>query len=235
MWDFIDKAVNANSDELFSLFQREAGNLGFDRLAYGCLRGDFSKVTQGLPSPAITLNYPDSWTNHYFESGYQDKDPVVVQAPRRLHAFEWKKAVRSVSTCNIQRKIVREAAECGLHNGISVPVHGPDNCFVLSFAMSEKDKPPKNINNLLELLAFQFHISNMHSLGVNEELPLMVGTKTVEVLKWVSDGYNHQQVADFAGISVDGVKYHLAQARCLLRANNTVQAVCEAIRRGLIS
>lgn len=237
MRDFIEQTNAAKThEELFDILLKHAERLGFPRIAYGCIKGDFEKVRENLPSPAITLNYPDFWVSHYFESGYMTVDPVVVQSPKRLEAFEWQVAARSPYGNSLEQQIVNEANEAGLHKGISVPLHGPGgDCFVLSFAMSDKDSVPKDIKSMLSLVAYQFHVSFLHQIGAQYSIEGELSEQALEILKWAAQGKTQAEISDILRISHDGVKYHIEQIRKKLKTNNLANSIYEAMRRGFIS
>jgi len=56
-----------------------------------------------------------------------------------------------------------------------------------------------------------------------------------EVLTYLSRGLEHTMVADALCIGYETVRTHLRTARAKLRAKNSTEACCEAIRRGLIT
>jgi DNA-binding CsgD family transcriptional regulator len=55
-----------------------------------------------------------------------------------------------------------------------------------------------------------------------------------QVVQLMSRGHSYQQTADELGLSIETVKSHLKSARRGLAARNTVHAVAEALRKGLI-
>lgn len=58
--------------------------------------------------------------------------------------------------------------------------------------------------------------------------------RELDVLTCLSRGLEYPMVADALGISLESVKSHAKHARFKLRAKNSVQACCEALRLGLI-
>lgn len=61
-----------------------------------------------------------------------------------------------------------------------------------------------------------------------------LGPAELEVLIWASRGLQQHQIAEVLGKKLQTVKTQLVSARWKLGAENTTQACCEAIRRGLI-
>jgi len=64
--------------------------------------------------------------------------------------------------------------------------------------------------------------------------PDAVTPRELDVLRCFSRGLNTQMVAETLGITFDTVNTHTKNVRPKLRAKNTTEACCEAIRRGLI-
>ena len=55
-----------------------------------------------------------------------------------------------------------------------------------------------------------------------------------EVLKYLADGYNYQEIADKIFISVDTVRHHIRNIYKKLHVHSQSEAVAKAIRKGLI-
>lgn len=58
--------------------------------------------------------------------------------------------------------------------------------------------------------------------------------RELQVLECLSRGLEYPMVGDALGISLESVKSHAKHARFKLRAKNSIQACCEALRLGLI-
>lgn len=55
-----------------------------------------------------------------------------------------------------------------------------------------------------------------------------------EVLTWAAAGKTSLEISVILGLTERTIKWHSAQARTTLRVATTIQAVVEALRRGLI-
>ncbi|WP_421526653.1 response regulator transcription factor [Pseudomonas brenneri] len=61
--------------------------------------------------------------------------------------------------------------------------------------------------------------------------PLTV--KELEILRWATEGKTVWEISRIRCVSQATVKFHLRNIYCKLHVNNRVQAVSEAIKRGL--
>ncbi|MGL5996532.1 MAG: response regulator transcription factor [Pseudomonas proteolytica] len=57
--------------------------------------------------------------------------------------------------------------------------------------------------------------------------------KELEILHWATEGKTVWEISRIRCVSQATVKFHLRNIYCKLRVNNRVQAVSEAIKRGL--
>ncbi|MBH3425998.1 MULTISPECIES: response regulator transcription factor [Pseudomonas] len=57
--------------------------------------------------------------------------------------------------------------------------------------------------------------------------------KELEILRWATEGKTVWEISRIRCVSQATVKFHLRNIYCKLHVNNRVQAVSEAIKRGL--
>lgn len=67
------------------------------------------------------------------------------------------------------------------------------------------------------------------------ERPAALTVRETEALRYLSRGLTREQTADAMAYSLETVKDWMKSARYKLRAKNSTQACCEALRRGLIT
>jgi len=65
--------------------------------------------------------------------------------------------------------------------------------------------------------------------------PFSLSARELEVLKSVAAGLSDKQVAGLLGISPKTVRNHLSQIFSKLQAGNRVEAVINALKRGLLN
>ena len=235
---FIEKANKATtSRDLFALVESVASSLGFEYVAYGAL-ANCHRIAAGLESPpAVVLNYPLDLQRHYFESGYQDVDPVVTRTARVNRPYIWSAWRANGALEPAEQRVFDEAAEAGLREGVGVPLHGSfGSVAVLSFASSMRRPEGKDLLFWLNVIAAQFHAAYgalMPEPVERGEIPKLTA-KQKECLAWVSKGKSSWDIGVILGVSENTVNFHLKQIFKKLDTSNRIVAVIKAIRLGLI-
>src|SRR5581483_4940486 len=95
--------------------RRITERLGFRWFAYLRLSDDM---------PRLMSSYPRSWTDRYFELGYQQIDPVVRRARYERELFRWDGSAPKAEGTREQRRFFDEAMTFGIKSGVTVPIRG---------------------------------------------------------------------------------------------------------------
>lgn len=122
-WEFADECSRAVSiDEIRGLFMREIRALGFSYAACA------SHVDPLRPPPGavIMLDYPRAWLERFSAMRYALRDPVFLAAKKQALPFRWSDPRFRDPLATDQVRILNEAAEVGLADGITIPIHAPD-------------------------------------------------------------------------------------------------------------
>jgi DNA-binding CsgD family transcriptional regulator len=235
--EFIEQSREATTaGELFDLLVRAAADLGFERLAYGALTSHETVDVPGRRGPALLLNYPRDWQEHYFKCGYHLIDPVVTQTPALDRPYLWSDMVRKLDHGAPERRIFDEARDAGLKSGLSVPLHGPwGRVGVLSFASQFDDAEPSPKINHLNLLASQFHVAFEE---LNDSLrarrTVQLSAREADCLRWTAEGKSAWDVGMILGISENTANFHVKNAMKKLNTSSRTVAVLKAIRLNLL-
>lgn len=234
--DFIEQSDSADSEgPLIALMKQAAGDLGFDRFAY-CL------LTHRDPDdverhPAIAHNFPEEWKDYYVEKNYQTKDPVVLLAPEIEGPFLWKGLSDSYNLDSSQVKLMNQAGECGLRDGVGVPLHGPRGkvCLVTFAAGDGHPDPARNLAKL-DVVAAQFHsaYSKLRRPANEDEVAVALSARERECLQWIASGKSSWDIGVILNISENTVNFHIKNALHKLDANTRTLAVVKALRFGLL-
>jgi len=122
-WAFAEVCDRATSvDELHAAFMREIRELGFTHAA--C-----ASHVDPLRPPAeavMMVDYPLPWLQRFSDQNYAKRDPVYWRARRQTLPFQWSDRVFRAGLAVDQVRILNEAAEAGLADGITIPIHAPD-------------------------------------------------------------------------------------------------------------
>lgn len=236
--DFIEQSNSAAStDVIRALMERAASDLGFDRYAYCALTAHDRYDAGNNPPPAVAHNFPPAWIDHYFERGYQVKDPVVLFAPEIESPFLWDLLGKAYRLNRTQETLMKEASDCGLKDGVGVPLHGPrGNICLVTFAAGDGHRNPRAELPKLEVLAAQFHAaySSIGRLGRSARPAVVLSMRERECLHWAARGKTSWDIGMILKISENTVKFHIKNAAHKLDSNKRALAVAKAIRYGLI-
>lgn len=236
--EFIEQCNRLQSPEaVLALMQHAVGECGFDRYAY-CALTDHDRYLPGnKPAPAIALNFPVSWTDHYFEHRYQTIDPVIVNAPRIEGPFLWDVMTVRCGLTRQQEEVMAQAREAKLRDGVGVPLHGPfGSCCLLTFAARDGHRDARHFLGKLGLLSAQFHLA-YSDIGRAGDCPPAIpalSERERECLQWLATGRSRGDVGELLHVSENTVSFHLKNAFRKLEANSAILAIVKAIRFQLI-
>jgi DNA-binding CsgD family transcriptional regulator len=237
LFEFFECANRTRSlFELFKLLVTAAGNEGFDQVAYGALNYDEPLRLTDVPWPAIAINFPVDWRDHYFERRYHEIDPVVTLTPCIQRPFLWSWLQQLPNLNHDQRLIFEEARTAGLINGISVPLHSAlGRVAVLSFASRTADTEPEATLGRLNALASLFHLAftDMTDGGL-PSIPVQLSDREKDCLLWTARGKSSWDIGMILNINENTVNFHLKSAMRKLDTANRTHTVAKAIRLNLI-
>jgi len=238
IFEFIECSNRTQSlPDLFNLLVAAADKEGFDQIAYGALTYHESLRMTGHAAPAVAMNFPESWRNHYFECKYQQIDPVVVLTPSIARPFLWSWLQQRPGLERRQRLIFDEARAAGLKNGVSVPLHGPwGRVAVLSFASRAEDGEPEKKLGRLNALASQFHaaFTDLSQDARPPDTPVKLSCREKDCLMWTAHGKSSWDIGMIMNISENTVNFHLKNAMRKLGTTSRTAAVVKSIRSNLI-
>lgn len=217
----IDQAMNA----LSGVFK----GFGFETL-----------VLTGLPNPAQTVEQvllakrvPNEWFKIYIANQYVRDDPVPRYCRMTVDPFEWSNIPQSAQTAPRAREVMRRAADFGLVQGLTVPIHGISGyeaCVSLAGEHPEFDKRSKAASHLIAIYAFN-RIRQL--LGPVAPSPSLTPRER-EVLAWSVQGKSAWEIGEILSISQRTVEEHRARIYEKLGAMNHAHAVAIALRDRLI-
>ena len=230
--EFTD-AIQTVDDEIgfARIARRITERLGFQWFAYLHLSGD---------TPTLISSYPKSWTNRYFDLGYQQIDPVVLRARQESGLFSWSGSAPSARGNREQRRFFDEAMTFGIKSGITVPIRSGFGRMA-AFTMAS-DEPAASVERLvgnrrdvyqLVGLYFHAHVTAKVRTAVKQGEGVLTQRER-QCLAWVARGKTVADTAILIGIAPRTVVFHLEKARQKLDASSIAQCVAEAMRRGLL-
>ncbi|CAB3803146.1 HTH-type quorum sensing-dependent transcriptional regulator RpaR [Pararobbsia alpina] len=182
----------------------------------------------------ICAHYPDQWVRHYQKNSYALVDPVHRTAFTRTAPYRW----CDITDLNrLEQRVLDEALDAGLANGISVPIHEPmGRILLVNLSGPASVLNGEHSQRLAYLIGTQFHfelerLAKQHSTPTSRRLTL----RQCECLTWVARGKSSWAIGKLLGISHHTVDYHVDTAMKILNVNSRTSAAVQATALGLIS
>ncbi len=123
IWEHIDKFTKATkTSDIQQQLERFSHQMGFD---YFRLLIIFP-ITMQKSHVALFNNCPTSWFDAYSENQYLTQDPVVYLGLKQTQPIFWNKLdCDSPWLPSASREVMNLAADFGVRNGVSFPLHTP--------------------------------------------------------------------------------------------------------------
>ena len=238
--DFIERSNAAASvDELFQLFQSAVAGYGYDRICFAAATPPAQRSLDTAPTgPALAVKCPADWVTHYLQNRYHEIDPVLLSAPVRRQPYFWSALLKSERLSPKQKTVLNESEDAGMRNGLTVPIHGPrGESFLISFAGDGPSGDGGAFLGHLHILSTQFYLAFSHVGQLPCDLvdDIRLTERERECLSWTARGKSAWAVSMILGVSEHTINFYLKSAMKKLGTTNRVQAVAQAVRRGLIS
>ncbi len=233
MESFIEATNGApDQDAVLALYQAATAELGFDRMMYAALRAHPQSQ-----DTFIAGTYPEAWMRHYEAQGYKAVDPLRRYGGLRRAPFAWDDLSRRHRYGKVERRVMNEAREAGLNDGVAVPLHGPGG-ELMGVSLASRDANPDGPRFLprLHMLTVQFHVAfASHAPGGQGDEAACLTPREREVLLWAARGKSNWVIGEILNISEHGVDFHLRNILRKLDADSRITAVVKALTQGLIS
>jgi DNA-binding CsgD family transcriptional regulator len=238
---FIEETNRANSaQEVSGIFGNALKQFGYDRFCYSLIT---PHPSLGLDAGhGIARNYPEDWMAHYEANGYVKKDPVPAYGFTTSEPFAWDDVVQNRKLKPEQLKVMNEAKEAKLLDGLAYPIYGRSGELAgVGMASSVGGtRPDKILLRKIHALVQQFHV--VYTDFVGQRRPASAGTdetihltgREQEILLWASEGKSDFAIADILKVSRSTVRFHMNNIFKKLDANERTLATVKAIRLGLI-
>lgn len=228
--DFIvDLERIATVDEAMDALSGMFGRFGFRTLVLTGLPNPVQSVEQVL----LAKRVPPEWFKVYVANNYVRDDPVPRQCRRTVHPFEWSELHYNAETEPRTAEVMRRAADFGLAQGLTVPIHGItgyEACVSLAGEQPDFDKRSKAAAHLIAIYAFN-RVRQL--IGPVASAPQLTPRER-EVLTWSVQGKSAWEIGEILNIAQRTVEEHRARIYQKLGAVNHAHAVAIALRDRLI-
>ncbi|HTV70557.1 MAG TPA: LuxR family transcriptional regulator [Rhizobiaceae bacterium] len=230
--DFLARnAETADVPALITDFQETVRKLGIAVSAAG--------ATAGIGSERINRfffnDWPQDWVELYMERGFIDRDPVPIEARRRIQPFQWADVLDEPSYRLEGAEVVAVGNAHGWIDGFVVPIHGPGGYLAIdSLAAREKLTLSVEDRALLQAFCFFIHDRCRREAHLSQEPPIQLTLREIECMQWVATGKTDWEIAKLIGIAPATVHFHVENAKKRLGLKSRTQAVALLVLRGIV-
>jgi LuxR family quorum-sensing system transcriptional regulator CciR len=225
-WSFAERcdAATAPGDVARLLFA-EMKRLGFVHVACG------SHVDAHAPpaDAVMMINYPAAWIAHHSACGYPARDPVYATARTQALPFQWSDARFRAALDDDQTRILAEAADAGLGDGFTIPIHAPDaRAASCSLVIGPDGVDPLRVREA-HWFAVYAHETARRLLGGPARRPFL-SRRERECLCFIAGGKTDYETGVILGISEHTVHNTVRRAMQKYGVATRVQAFVRALK-----
>nr|WP_265519337.1 autoinducer binding domain-containing protein [Nitratireductor luteus] len=187
-------------------------------------------------SHVLLERWPAEWSHRYFSLGYLYRDPAIRLVQRGCPHFHWDEIRELCSVCPIGRRIINEAGEFRLREGITFSFPTLESgMFGFSVAAEQLELAESDRFALQFVAAYGLGCALALAGGQIDRNTVHLSRRQREAVAWASEGLTTDEIAERLNVSIHTADMHMRAVRAKLGVANTVHAVAEALRLGLIS
>lgn len=183
----------------------------------------------------LILNYPIPWVVHYSDNAYAGRDPVFFGAHNTLLPFWWEDFLRRCKLAPDQKKILNEGGECGVRNGLTIPIHAPGALPASCSLIPGPDGIDPLIVPDLQAMAFHAHEEARLRAGGRPRTPVVLTKRQKECLALAARGKSDALIGEILGISTNTARHTIEHARTRYGVSQRVQAIMFAFIDGTLT
>lgn len=234
--DYLNRTADINSVNLATAALTDSlTELGLDKICL-CIspkKGDSSKNNIG-----VINNFPKDWEEYYASKKYHLIDPGVAYRQHTCEPFSWDEIERNMHLSDKQKDCINCAREADLHNGVCIPLFGPDGSAHIGLASSHKEAINMKQIDLISAYCHHYYQSYYKLTSTSKQTHfenIALTPKQTDILSLIATGKTDGEVADALLISTNTVDTHMRNIFKKIGINNRVGAVTKAIMLGLIN
>lgn len=219
------------TDALITILDGLSISAGFSQYRLGLM---MPTQNLGRPNLLIFSNCNPDWIEKYKKNRFAGQDPVLYLAMQQNAPITWSSITKYDELPEGSQKVMNEAKEFGLANGISFPLRGPHGEFgVLSFITELADSNvEKHKSHLLLMANIVLDAALRITYGKRDKAPL--SQREIECLFWCGEGKTSAETAVILDLAETTINYHLKNAVGKLGATNRTHAILMAGMAGLL-
>ena len=238
IWSHIDGFTNAtHTRDIQRELEFLSNKMGFDYFRFLI----FFPISMQRSHVAMFNNCPTTWFDAYSSRRFLTQDPVVYLGLNQNQPIFWNRIdCDSPLLPSASREVMDLAADFGVRNGVSFPLHSPKGEHgILSFITKEHSNCDPVFENVPILSFCAGYIFNAALTLIKNNPDLIkhlavLSNREKECLYWASEGKTSWEIATIIGISERTVNFHLTQATNKTNSKNRSQAIAKGITNGII-
>ena len=231
LFELVDRFnASRSAGEVQGLFRRFLTDQGFEHLIARAIGNPFSN---GDDLPDV-FDGPPEWRERYLRRGYVRHDPNVLRALRSHQPFLWRDVRESAS--GLGRRIVEEAAEFGMAEGVCLPVHSLDQQPACVGISGDRSRTLKREDLLtLNMAGTHFFVAWSAFARPSDELIEPLTPRERDVLYAAAAGLTGDTMRERLGVGDATIRSHMKSIRQKLGASSMAHAVAKGIHYGEIA
>ena len=235
--EFVEEIRDAECvDELRDAFSSRVSSLGFDGFFYGKLH---TTLMHDLVAPYEVTTFPEPWRERYFARESFRHDPVISACIKSVEPLNWRDLANREDLGQNEQRVLDEAREHGLTQGLSVPVHGHNGQFSLVSVTSPEngrsfDKLVTEYQHEVHLMSIYLHSKMQARISQEASEQINLTSREAECLVWTAHGKTAWEISMILKISEATVNYHLKNAMRKLGVHSKAHSVAKTLILGLI-
>jgi len=229
--EYIERLRTMNDpDEIRADFEATLLRIGVTNFALV----EFSLNPQKFKNRVIDDRMPEGWKQRYFEQRYVERDPVMTEVMTNVEPFLWSDVLTKCYAQKPQRRIIEEASEFQLNEGICIPIFGPKGYVALvTLAGPYLDISP-GVRAAVHMMALYTH-NRLVKLVRPPKIPKRYLTKReLDCLHWVAEGKSDWEIGEILQISESTAHWYIENAKSKIGVSTRMQAVVGAISEGVL-
>ena len=164
---------------------------------------------------------------------------MISACIKSVEPLNWRDLANRVDLGQNEQRVLDEAREHGLIQGLSVPVHGHTGQFSLVSVTSPEigrsfDKLVAEYQHEVHLMSIYMHSKMQARISQEASEQINLTSREVECLLWTAHGKTAWEISMILKISEATVNYHLKNAMRKLGVHSKAHAVAKTLILGLI-
>jgi len=179
--------------------------------------------------------WPRAWLRYYVKSGLAERDPILNALQVCPGAFSFNDIRHDSRFSNLDREMVRAAAEHGWARGLAVPVSRGGTRFGLVTLIGRGEEFEQSQRSFLCLIS-ECLLTRIRSLGPDVDYvapPAGMSVREIAAVRLVALGFSDQEIAANLGISRSTAHKHVESGRTRLNARSRAYMAAISISLGI--